>query len=128
MVDEVVTALDGLSRREHFTKAADLVFCSVTGGHLEAWGMRRRFYAALERAGLPRIVFHDLRHCFASLAVRQLPLAAVQGYLGHTHISTTMRYVRRTPAAEDVALLSAAIRGESVETDSVAERGTQPRS
>jgi integrase len=85
MVDEVVTALDGLSRREHFTKADDLVFCSVTGGHLEAWGMRRRFYAALERAGLPRIVFHDLRHCFASLAVRKLPLATFQGYLGHAH-------------------------------------------
>src|SRR5207302_6240558 len=49
MVDEVMVALDGLSRREHFTRAEDLVFCSVTGGHLEAWGMRRRFYAALER-------------------------------------------------------------------------------
>jgi integrase len=125
MVDEVMVALDALSRREHFTRADDLVFCSVTGGHLEAWGMRRRFYAALERAGLPRIVFHDLRHCFASLAVRKLPLATVQGYLGHAHISTTMRYVHHTPAAEDVALLSAAIRGESVRTND-AERQSRP--
>jgi integrase len=117
MVDEVLAALDELSRREHFTRANDLVFCSVTGEHLEAWGMRRRFYDALERAGLPRIVFHDLRHCFASLAVQKLPLSTVQGYLGHAHISTTMRYVHHTPASEDVALLSAAIRGEGGEAD-----------
>ncbi len=125
MVDEVTLALDGLSRREHFTRADDLVFCSVTGGHLEAWSMRRRFYTALERGGLPRIVFHDLRHCFASLAVRKLPLSTVQGYLGHAHISTTMRYVHHAPAAEDVALLSAAIRGESLGTID-AERQPRP--
>jgi integrase len=116
MVDEVMVALDTLSRREHFTRADDLVFCSVTGSHLEAWSMRRRFYAALERAGLPRIIFHDLRHCFASLAVRKLPLSTVQGYLGHAHISTTMRYVHHSPAAEDVALLSAALRADRVES------------
>lgn len=59
MVDEVMVALDGLSRREHFTRPGDLVFCSATGDHPDSWGMRRRFYAALERAGLRRIVFHE---------------------------------------------------------------------
>ena len=37
----------------------------------------------------------------------------MQGYLGHAHISTTMRYVHHTPAARDVALLSDAIRAET---------------
>jgi integrase len=78
--------------------------------------MRRRFYAALDRAGLRRIVFHDLRHCFASIAVRKLPLSTVQGYLGHAHISTTMRYVHHAPAAEDVALLSAALGADRAES------------
>ena len=113
MVDEVMVALDGLSRREHFTAPDDLVFCSMIGEHLNSWSMRRRFYAALERAGLPRIFFHDLRHCFASIAVKKLPLSTVQGYLGHAHISTTMRYVHHVPAASDVALLSEALRDEA---------------
>ena len=124
MIDEVMVTLDALSKREHFTRPDDLVFCSATGDHLDAWGMRRRFYAALERAGLPRIVFHDLRHCFASLAVRKLPLSTVQGYLGHAHISTTMRYVHHAPAAEDVALLSAALHGD--ETDAGTESRHEP--
>jgi len=116
MVDEVVVALDALSRRPHFTAPGDLVFCSDIGEYLNSWSLRRRFYADLERAGLPRIHFHDLRHCFASIAVKKLPLSTVQGYLGHAHISTTMRYVHHAPAAEDVALLSAALRGEAERT------------
>src|SRR3954470_3221190 len=76
--------------------------------------MRRRYYTALERAGLRRLRFHDLRHCFATIAVQRLPLHTVQGYLGHAHISTTMRYVHHTPAARDVALLSDAIRAETM--------------
>lgn len=122
MVDEVTVALDELSRREHFTKPDDLVFCSETGDHLNSWSLRRRFYAALERAGLRRIVFHDLRHCFASLAVRKLPLSTVQGYLGHAHISTTMRYVHHAPAAGDVALLSEALRADRIAPGQAAQR------
>src|SRR3954470_2641657 len=75
--------------------------------------MRRRYYTALERAGLRRLRFHDLRHCFGTIAAQRLPLPTVQGYMGHAHISTTMRYVHHTPAACDVALLSDAIRAQS---------------
>jgi integrase len=114
MVDEVTAALDGLSRREHFTGPNDLVFPNEVGRHLCGWTVRRRYYAALDAAGLPRLRFHDLRHCFATIAVQRLPLHTVQGYLGHAHISTTMRYVHHTPAARDVALLSDAIRAEIV--------------
>jgi integrase-like protein len=67
----------------------------------------------VERAGLHRLRFHDLRHCFGTIAAQRLPLPTVQGYMGHAHISTTMRYVHHTPAARDVALLSDAIRGQS---------------
>lgn len=122
MVDEVTVALDALSRREHFTRPDDLVFCSDSGDHLDSWALRRRFYAALERAGLRRVHFHDLRHCFASLAVRKLPLSTVQGYLGHAHISTTMRYVHHAPAAQDVSLLSEALREEGLDQMTIAER------
>jgi Phage integrase family len=114
MVDEVMTALDGLSRREHFTGTGDLVFVNELGEHVCGWGLRRRYYKALEAAELPRLRFHDLRHCFATIAVQKLPLSNVQAYLGHAHISTTMGYVHHAPAARDVALLSEAIHAESV--------------
>ncbi len=103
MVDEVMAALDGLSRREHFTGPDDLVFGNTVGRHLSGWRLHQRFHEALEAAGLPRVRFHDLRHCFATFAVQKLPLPTVQGYLGHARIATTMRYVHHTPAARDVA-------------------------
>jgi integrase len=115
MVDEVIAALDRLSRRGYLAEPSDVVFPSAQGGYGEEWSIRRRFYAALERAELPRIRFHDLRHCFATLAVQHWELPKVQGYLGHAHISTTMRYVHHAPAIEDAAKLSAALRGDSAD-------------
>lgn len=112
MVDDVLAALDRLSRREHFAGPDDLVFCTPVGGHLLDATILRRFRTDLDRAGLPKIRFHDLRHVFATLAVRTLPLTTVQGYLGHAHISTTMRYVHHTPAQADVALLTRALAPE----------------
>ena len=48
-------------------------------------------------------------HCFATLAVSRLPLPTVQGYLGHAHLATTVRYLHHVPAADDAARLSAAL-------------------
>ena len=61
-----------------------------------------------------RVRFHDLRHCFGSVAVRAFPLSDVQAMLGHAHITTTMRYVHHRPGADDAARLSSAFRGENV--------------
>ena len=105
LVDEVIVALDGLSRRALFTESGDLVFCTPLGGHLSDGMLRRRFYAALEAAGLPQVRLHDLRHGFGTLAVQAFPITDVQGYLGHAHISTTMRYVHHTPGHDDAARL-----------------------
>ena len=67
MMPRVVDALARLKEREHLTDDDDLVFCNTVGEHLDAWALRRRFYAALERAGLRRIRFHDLRHTFGTV-------------------------------------------------------------
>jgi len=46
------------------------------------------------RAGLGKVRIHDLRHTYASNAILAgLPLPMVGKILGHTQISTTMRYV-----------------------------------
>jgi integrase len=96
--------LDRLSRRELFTGSDDLVFAGVLGGHLDGSALRRRFYAALDRAGLGAlrakpepITFHDLRHTFGTLAVRAFPLSDVKAYMGHSDIQTTMIYVHHVP-------------------------------
>jgi integrase len=46
------------------------VFCNEEGRPLDGDNLRHRvFYKVLERAGLRRIRFHDLRHTFASLLI-----------------------------------------------------------
>jgi len=114
LVEELIAPLDRLTRREHFTGEDDLVFCSQVGGHLDHNVLRRRYYAALQAAGLRRVRFHDLRHCFGSVAVRAFPLSDVQAMLGHAHVTTTMRYVHHRPGADDAAKLSSAFRGDDM--------------
>jgi len=112
LVAELIVPLDALSRREHFTGPDDLVFTSTVGEHLDADVLRRRYAAALKAAGLRAVRFHDLRHCFGSVAVRAFPLSDVQAMLGHAHVTTTMRYVHHRPGADDAARLSSAFRGD----------------
>jgi hypothetical protein len=56
-------------------------------------------WRACKRAGLRRIGWHVLRHTFAShLAMRGVPLKAIQELLGHATIEMTMRYAHLAPA------------------------------
>jgi integrase len=56
---------------------ARLLDPDTAGDHLDAWALRRRYYRALKKARLPRIRFHDLRHCFGSAAITKLDAYAV---------------------------------------------------
>ncbi len=57
------------------------------------------------RAGLRPLGWHTLRHTFAShLAMRGTPLHAVQALLGHSTISTTMRYAHVAPSTLRTAI------------------------
>ncbi len=109
MIDQAIPPLDRLSRRGRFTDPDDLVFVNVVGDVIEESAMRRRFVAALERAGLPRVRFHDLRHSFCSMAVRAWRLDEVRAYAGHADIAMTMRYVHFVPANDAAERLSRAI-------------------
>ena len=70
----------------------DLVFCNRVGNPIEKGNLLRRSFAPLlERAGLPHIRFHDLRHACASLLLAEgVHPKVVQERLGHASISTTM--------------------------------------
>jgi integrase len=68
-----------------------LVFTSTIGTPIEVGNLRRSFWKLLDRAGLPRMRFHDLRHsCASLLLVQGVPARVVMETLGHSNISITM--------------------------------------
>jgi integrase len=70
---------------------SDLVFTTSFGSPLDGRSVTRRFQAALEKAGLPRLRFHDLRHTAASIMLAQgISPRVVMETLGHSQISLTM--------------------------------------
>jgi integrase len=111
MAPAVVDELGRLKERDHFTGDDDLVFANLTGGHLNAWGFRRRYYRAIKAAGLPRLVFHDLRHTFGSQVVREVDQHTLQSMMGHAHFSSTARYLHHRPRPADAAAIARAFGG-----------------
>jgi integrase/recombinase XerD len=56
--------------------------------------VRKSLWNALEKAGLPKIRPHDLRHSFVSnLVAAGVDLKTVQELAGHRDISTTLGYM-----------------------------------
>jgi integrase len=69
----------------------DLVFCTRYGTPLDGPNVTRYFQAALERANLPRLRFHELRHSCASLLIAQGYTAdEVRRLLGHSDVRLTL--------------------------------------
>jgi integrase len=62
MAPEIARVLAELGARERGTGDDDLVFVGEYGFYLDGSALRRRYAAALRRAGLRPLRFHDLRH------------------------------------------------------------------
>ncbi|HWP62455.1 MAG TPA: site-specific integrase, partial [Candidatus Binatia bacterium] len=61
-----------------------LVFTDPLGRPWPDWAVNHRFHRLLDRAGLPSIAFHGLRHSWASVAlVAGVPMRVVAEVLGH---------------------------------------------
>lgn len=72
-------------------KGYDLVFPNSVGKPGDPSNLRKDFLTILEKVGLPKIRFHDLRHTAASLMLnRNLPPIVVSKRLGHAKPSTTL--------------------------------------
>ena len=80
--------------RQHGSGYEDhnLVFCQSNGRPLNSHNVTQRdFRRVIRRAGLPRIRFHDLRHCCATLLLRQGVHPKVVGeQLGHASVGVTL--------------------------------------
>lgn len=99
------------------TGPEDLVFSTAADGMLQSSKVRDQFYRGLKAAGLGYLrekdnpmTFHDLRHVFATIAVRApgTSLVDVQAWMGHSDITTTQRYMHHVPRRDAARRLSAA--------------------
>ena len=108
MAPDVAEALAKLGQREHWTGDDDLVFVGQAGGYLDGRALRRRYDSALERAGLRKLRFHDLRHTFGTRMIAKADIRRVQEWMGHADIQTTMKYLHYAPREEDAALVAEA--------------------
>lgn len=102
------------------TSKTALVFPSASGGvvHISA----KSFFRAVEACGLngpgtPReekVVFHTLRHTFASwLAIEGVPLLVIAELMGHSSLEMTKRYSHLCPdnKKQAVDIVSQALQG-----------------
>jgi integrase len=117
LAPDVAAALAKLGQRELFTADDDLVFVGEWGGHLDGSALRRRYDAALKRAGLRRLRFHDLRHTFGTRMIAKADIRRVQEWMGHSDIQTTMKYLHYAPRAEDARLVAEAFQPSTPSTE-----------
>ncbi|WP_208862953.1 tyrosine-type recombinase/integrase [Micromonospora chersina] len=79
------------------------------GTPIEPRNLTRHFYSVRDRAGLPGIRFHDLRHtCLTLLFSLGTPPHIAQAIAGHSHVDVTMMiYVHSGMAEQTEALRKA---------------------
>jgi integrase len=99
MTNTLRATLQHLPRR----LSSDYVFPGKTGHGLV--DIRKRFHRALQEAGIHGVVFHDLRHTFAShLVMAGVDLMTVKEFLGHKDMKMTLRYAHLAPDYKRAAI------------------------
>jgi integrase len=108
IADPAAEAFARAAERGEFVGLGDYVFCSRLGRPLDGSALRRRFKRAAAAAGLRVLRFHALRHGAGSMVARQADPRWVQGFLGHSKLTTTERYLHAKARPQDVDLLNRA--------------------
>ena len=76
--------------------------------------------SAADGAGVRRLRFHDLRHTFGTQAIASgAHVMDVKEWMGHRHLSTTMRYVHHQPRHEAAERLGRHFTGAASELDAL---------
>jgi len=106
MADRLGGELDRHFQRSLYKGDDHLVFCHPqTGEPYDASQIRKRFYAAMESAGMGQrcgreggITFHSLRHTFGTrMAAAGVPMRTLQEWMGHRNLATTEIYADYAP-------------------------------
>jgi integrase len=119
MAPDVAAAIAQLARRDGWIADDDLVFVGEEGGYLDGSALRRRYKAALLRAGLRPLRFHDLRHTFGTRMIAKADIRRVQEWMGHADIQTTTKYLHYAPREEDARLVAEAFAVSAVDRQPV---------
>ena len=98
-------AIDILKQQQEKQPSSSYVFPGPTGGPIAPDSVLHMLHRVLDRAGLPEIRFHDLRHTFATLALQNgVDVKTVSGMLGHFSAGFTLdTYAHVTTAAQKKA-------------------------
>ena len=84
-------AIDVLAQQRRKTGNSEWVFPSPTGGPMSPDSVLHMLHRVLKRAGLPKVRFHDLRHTFATLALKSgVDVKTLSGALGHYSAGFTL--------------------------------------
>ncbi len=92
--------------KQQKTKTNDqYVFPSPNGGPISPDSVNNMLKRVLERAEIPKVRFHDLRHTFATLALQNgVDIKTVSGMLGHFSAGFTLdTYAHVTTSAQKEA-------------------------
>jgi integrase len=77
----------------------------------------KRFKAALGRAGVRDVRFHDLRHTFGTrMAAAGVPMRTLQEWMGHRDFATTLVYADYTPSEHEAEWVEQAFAVDRVPT------------
>ncbi len=96
-------------------KWRDLVFRNSDGGPLNRSNLTQRVFAeAVRKAAVPRITLHDLRHTFGTLhAANGTDLLELRYLMGHSSVTTTMKYIRQSALNQRAAEANRKLWGEA---------------
>jgi len=110
MASRVAEALQKLRERSVYARDRDLVFCHPESGQpLDRSKLIRRFKQAVDRAGVHRITFHELRHTVGTrMAAAGMPIRTLQHWMGHADIKTTQVYAHYQPSEHEAAAVDSA--------------------
>ena len=102
---QVTAALAEHRSRQAIVPMSGLVFTTLAGAPLDSANVTRSLQRCLQRLGLPRQRFQDLRHAFANLMIESgEDLGVVSRILGHSNLASTADvYAHLTPAMLDRA-------------------------
>jgi integrase len=117
-VQQVLDFLKRLQALQGDPQPDDRVFQGPEGGAMDGSALYRRYLGIQKAAGVRALRFHDLRHTFGTQAIASgAHINDVKEWMGHRHLSTTMRYVHHRPRHEAAAALERHFTGAAAELD-----------
>jgi integrase len=112
LASRVAGELDRLFHDSARQRDDDLVFAHPsTGKPIDRSKLLKRFKAALRRAEIREVRFHDLRHTFGTrMAANGVPMRVLQELMGHRDFKTTLIYADYAPSEREAEWVEEAFR------------------